>query len=119
MQVMSLPYLLQSLVSTKTATCVQPQLGGVVHHYPSHCSVDRSSTATNNSGRMERQCQMMPVAVKHGRYSTGAAPPVQIKKEIKTEEGKEQLLIATYTHSHSFSSMLAWMHSAYYYTDID
>ena len=54
-QVLNLPYLLQSLVPTKGAICVQPRPRGTVHHYPSHCkSRDRSSTA--GSARTEYQC---------------------------------------------------------------
>ena len=83
MQVMSLPYLLQSLVSTKGATCVQPQSRGTVHHYPQHCSstVDRSSTAAIGA-RVGYQCAA--VVTEDGKYSA----PVQVKREIKSEEGK-------------------------------
>ena len=100
---MSLPYLLQSLVSANGATCVQPRPGGTVHHYPRPCNVDRSSTTTthvpaaavvvgpNGAGpgrRVQHQCGVVAdsnnAAVYHGA-------PVQVKKEIKTEEGKENL----------------------------
>ena len=51
-QVMSLPYLLQSLVPTKGAICLPLRPRGTVHHYPSHCkSKDRSCTAGS-----ERTC---------------------------------------------------------------
>ena len=49
LQVMSLPYLLQSLVPAKGAVCVPLQPRATVHHYPTHCkSEDRSSTESSS-----------------------------------------------------------------------
>lgn len=94
MQVMNLPYLLQSLVSTKAATCVQPQSKGTVHHYPAHCSgsnngdyirmEDRSSTA-NCAARVNYQCAVAESGTRNG------AGVVRVKREVmadQTQPGK-------------------------------
>ena len=88
MQVMSLPYLLQSLVSANGATCVQPRPKGTVHHYPRHCMTNRPGSGTtmsteNGAGRLQRQC-----AVDGGSNAAMYGGAV-VKKEIKTEEGKQ------------------------------
>ena len=105
MQVMSLPYLLQSLVSTNGATCVQPQPKGTVHHYPRHCMMNRPGNSNvgtamsteNGAGRLQHQC---PV---DGGGSSNAAMygGVVVKKEIKTEEGKQLLDKFTYFLLHN------------------
>ena len=102
-QVMSLPYLLQSLVSTKKATCVQPQSKGTVHHYPAHCNdggsnynynnitmgmEDRSSTA-NCTARVNYQCPAMAGSERTRNVGTGA---VQVKREVmdgQTQQGRK------------------------------
>ena len=83
MQVINLPYLLQSLVSAKAANCVQPQSKGTVHHYPANCNggdimEDRSSTA--NSVRMDYQC-----AGENGAARNGMAV-VQVKREVMNDQ---------------------------------
>ena len=90
MQVMNLPYLLQSLVSAKAATCVQPQSKGTVHHYPVHCSgntnngnyiriEDRSSTA-NSAARVNYQCAVAESGARCG------ARVVQVKREVMDDQ---------------------------------
>ena len=87
-QVMNLPYLLQSLVSTKMATCVQPQSRGTVHHYPAHCNgsgnsyittEDRSCTA-NNDARVNYQCVM------ENGVRSGVVGTVQVKREVMQDD---------------------------------
>ena len=91
MQVMSLPYLLQSLVSANGATCVQPRPKGTVHHYPRHCMTNRPgsntamSTENGRTGRLQNQC-----AVDGGSNAAMYGGAV-VKREIKTEEGKQLL----------------------------
>ena len=85
MQVMNLPYLLQSLVSTKAAVCAPPQSRGTVHHYPAHCNgddinniKDRSSTGNDmNSVRMNYQC----AGERNGLRTT-----VQVKREVMDDQ---------------------------------
>ena len=105
LQVMNLPYLLQSLVSTKVEACEQPQSRGTVHHYPAHCNdrsnysdynnysnigaVDRSSTTNSElTTRVNRyQCA---VAERAGTRH-GTAGMVQVKREVmdnQTQPGK-------------------------------
>ncbi len=104
MQLVSLPYLLQSLVSTKGATCVQPQSTGTVHHYPASCNdgsnynsydnitmgmEDRSSTANNCAARMNYQCAAMAESEGPRNVGTGA---VQVKREVmddQTQQGRK------------------------------
>ena len=106
-QVMSLPYLLQSLVSTKKATCVQPQSKGTVHHYPVHCNdggsnqynynnttmggmEDRSSTA-NCTARVNYQC--CPAVAGSEGGGNVIAGAVQVKREVmddQTQQGRKE-----------------------------
>lgn len=92
MQVINLPYLLQSLVSTKAATCAQPQLRGTVHHYPAHCNdsgnnnvITEDRSCTGNGSRVNYQC-----AVENG--ARNGAGLVQVKREVvddQTQSGKQ------------------------------
>ena len=106
MQVVNLPYLLQSLVSSKGAACAQPQSRGTVHHYPAHCSnngrnnavsevVDRSSTMNScKNTRMGYQCPVESGSRIHRGCGAGV---VRVKREVisdYTETGNYKTLRA-------------------------